>query len=131
MIKLNNFPFPPSTNVLYKNSGRGRVKTHQYKEYEHECEAWEWDNIDLIRKAIKKVKGKLVTLELEVYAPKSTWYTKAGKPKKIDVTNRVKALEDCLFKMLDIDDCHVFKCTQEKCISDKGKYVDITIKEYE
>jgi len=129
MIELFGFPFPPSTNALYKNAGKRRVKTHDYKEYEYECEAWEYENIKALKKAIKLLRGELVELNLKVFAPKSTWYTKAGKPKKIDVTNRVKALEDCLFKMLDIDDCHVFKCTQEKCISDK-KYVDIELREY-
>ena len=49
--------------------------------------------------------------------------------KKIDLSNRVKLLEDCVMDALEIDDSHTFAASQEKHQDPKNPRVEIEIEE--
>jgi Holliday junction resolvase RusA-like endonuclease len=130
MIKLEGFPVPPSTNALYKNVGRRRAKTDEYKEYEFDCEVWYCSNIKAVKRAIKYLGDfPLLTIKLEYNLPKSKLFTKQAKVKKYDLSNRIKALEDQLFRLLERDDSCVFEIHATKYMSDLNN-VNITISNY-
>lgn len=48
-------------------------------------------------------------------------FTADGAVRKVDLTNRVKFLEDCLCSALGIDDSHIFKVVLNKLHSDEEK----------
>lgn len=92
-----DLPMPPSINQVWatvKDHHTGkkkRVLTEQARDY---------------RNTIKSmVHGRLpeglFTLRLVFYYP---WYFKNGKLNKLDETNRIKLLEDCIAYALDVDD---------------------------
>jgi len=47
-------------------------------------------------------------------------FTLKNEPKKMDVSNRIKALHDCLGKILGIDDCLFFRIHAEKALCDEN-----------
>jgi Holliday junction resolvase RusA-like endonuclease len=53
--------------------------------------------------------------------------------KKIDLSNRIKLLEDCVRDALDIDDSQTFAASQEKhqCAEGEGERVEITVQRVE
>jgi Holliday junction resolvase RusA-like endonuclease len=74
-------PTPPSVNAAYRNvTGRGRVKTAAYTE-------WEEDADEAYIQQKRGVKPIIGERELEIRIPANT---------KGDVSNRIKAIEDYL-----------------------------------
>lgn len=112
-IHIKNFPFPPSVNEIYANAGKSRVKSRKYKKYLRDCESWRLANLRLINQC-KKTMERLDRLHVEynfnIPSEKIICTSKKllGKPKMYDVSNRIKAIEDVLFKMLGRDDSYVF-----------------------
>jgi len=113
MPALTNIPMPPSTNHLYasiKTRGRIiRVKSQEYKSWEKEFFAWSV----VYRAQIKAVKewaleqtSRNCTIRLDRYFwfCRSDIVCKDGTPKKLDVTNRIKAIDDAIAKLIGIDD---------------------------
>jgi Holliday junction resolvase RusA-like endonuclease len=90
MIVLT-LPFPPSTNNLFINTSRGRIRSSKYDEWATEA-GWE-----LKRQRPANVVGP-VSLMFEF---------QSGRDKrKRDITNLLKAPEDLLvkFKVIEADD---------------------------
>jgi Holliday junction resolvase RusA-like endonuclease len=74
-------PTPPSVNAAYRNvTGRGRVKSASYRE-------WEADADEAYIQQKRGVKPIIGERELEIRIPANT---------KGDVSNRIKAIEDYL-----------------------------------
>lgn len=84
-------PFPPSTNNLFINTSRGRIRSSKYDQWATEA-GWE-----LLRQRPSKVAGPVsLTFEFQ-----------SGKDKrKRDITNLLKAPEDLLVKhgIIEADD---------------------------
>jgi Holliday junction resolvase RusA-like endonuclease len=64
--------------------------------------------------------SRLYELRIDVYL--SAW-TKTGRVRKVDLTNRVKFLEDCVCTALGIDDSHVFRVVLQKHDSEQERTV--------
>ena len=92
-----------------------RFKSAQYKKWEI-----------LVNFTVKKIKviprfiGPL-RLEIEVYRP--DWYNKDLTIKKADISNRIKTLEDSVFKHLGADDSLVWEINAKKMDSNIFKTV--------
>lgn len=122
---------PPSDNELKKIihiRGMPRMaKSRAYNQYLGEIRLWALKNQDILEKA------RLLTLQCNPgWALKLTaiyWYqpktvilqndskktnSKKGEPKKHDVTNRIKALNDGLFSLLGADDKYIWECDVRK-----------------
>lgn len=119
MILLKGIPLPPTTNLQYstfvKNGRIMRVKAKDSVAYQKEFYAWASLKADDINKA-KSLLNE--TMELKIRAnfffSKDRLYTKKGKIKRLDVSNRVKLLHDCLADVLEIDDSQFFLCIETK-----------------
>lgn len=91
--------WPPSLHRYTTNRrGGGRVKTTEAREYQARAES-------AIRASVKGQRMKAA----KWYAVAFTFLgprveRKDGEPRKLDVTNRVKAVEDALAKAIGIDD---------------------------
>lgn len=56
--------------------------------------------------ASKSLSGK--KLEFKMFVSCSNWFTKDGRIKKNDITNRIKLFEDAVMDALGLDDSHVW-----------------------
>jgi len=105
-LVIGRFPLPPSDNRLYRNvMGIGRVKTKEYKAYAKAVEEWAYFNarsLSPIRRLA--ADAKLVYLEVLFLIHHPRLFTQALRPKRLDTTNRLKALCDMLAKILEVDD---------------------------
>lgn len=61
-------------------------------------------------------KGGLLEARAFFFFKKERLFTLKNKPKKLDVSNRIKAIHDSLCKLLEIDDSLFFKVTAEKVV---------------
>ena len=132
MFRLINLPMPPSVHDQYRPvamriksgpmAGRwtGRINpTAALNKFEKDCEAYEKANDLVIRKARTIVRGwissgKQLELHLFAYFPGIRIYTTDMEPRQMDCSNRVKALEDQLARMILVDDKHYFRVIVEK-----------------
>lgn len=138
-IILADFPLPPSVNsalmpvmskIKYNKKGKpyatGRmVKTYEHLGYTSACISWSMG----YKNHLAKYKYELLTqrrksealkepfalkVEYFFFMHRSKIITLAGKPEENDVDNRIKPCQDNLFKILNIDDSHVFPVYAEK-----------------
>lgn len=119
-ILIHSFPMPPSHNALYRNvPGVGRVATQELKDYKRECEVYALKNARMFREVRQLIFGKwkdFQSYKIDYYFvfKKERIYTKEGKAKKLDVSNRVKAAQDALCYILGFDDKNIWNSTCEK-----------------
>ena len=62
----------------------------------------------------KEIEGKKLCLVIILNMRHDQLYTKKGTIKKFDCSNRIKAIEDCICKFLEIDDSVIFRVAVEK-----------------
>jgi Holliday junction resolvase RusA-like endonuclease len=90
-LTVITLPFPPSTNNLFINTSRGRIRSSKYDEWAAEA-GWE-----LTRQRPSKVTGPvMLTFDFQSNRDK----------RKRDITNLLKAPEDLLVKfgIIEADD---------------------------
>lgn len=118
----------PSSNKLY-SSVRGRlIKSVNGRVYANACHYYALKHSAEINEIHTQCKGRPLRVDCNFVFPKSAVFTKDGRMKKADYTNRVKSCHDELAKMLLIDDC-MFVCgfSQKSVSTDGESYVDIEI----
>ena len=87
MIRYD-LPYPPSTNGLFFNASKGRVKTIAYRNWLDAA------GNQILAQGRKHIHGK-VSLAIAVTRPDR---------RKRDISNLIKAVEDLLVEMAVIDD---------------------------
>lgn len=123
-IFISGLPVPPTSNHQYVSMVRGgrtiRFKSKGAKDYEREFHSWAIRNKSMVDKAIVTLEKWHSPLEARAYVifEKSRLITKDFCMKKLDISNRMKALHDLLCDVLLIDDCHFVTNVNEKIISD-------------
>lgn len=127
---LNGFPMAPTSNQMYA-SVRGRlIKSNAARIYEQRCKAWSYSKLHLLEEIKTMVGDKALRVDMCFIFPKSRLFTQKETIKKLDYSNRIKAAQDCLSALLDIDDSHFFCGYKEKAISlDDREYINFTISE--
>lgn len=155
-IIITDFPFPPSVNNYLmpvfggtkinkkgKHYNHGRlVKTQSHIDYSVACDVWAAryksglkDLCESIRKRRDELEssGRVFALDVTAYLVFNREYvlTKSNIPKKVDADNFSKALQDNLFRILQLDDKYSFSPTIEKVIGSTSSknYVVLSIKE--
>lgn len=116
IIILDNFPIPPSSNAIYRsffNKKVGRLvhyKSQEMKAYEVLVESWSSTRQQMISSASETLTNLIFDqrnfIRVDAYfglKPEKLW-NREGSKKKMDVSNRIKALHDCLSNVLAIDD---------------------------
>lgn len=102
---LAGLPLPPSENEIYRNiPGRGRCATRALSDYQRAMKAWAsccrglWE----IRNTVSGWWA--VSVEAELYFHFRRLFTVDRRIKRLDTSNRQKALHDCLGSVLQLDD---------------------------
>ncbi len=123
LADLMYMPWPPTVNRMYITLRNGRrVSSKLHSDYKLEMTRYgslvEQNSRERVQGAIAK-KQKLMLL-LKFNMPFTMLYTKKGETKRIDCSNRIKAVEDSLCKILDIDDRHFWLILAQKQLTQKG-----------
>lgn len=145
---LSMLPMPPSSNRQYAaRSFPGRhakgfagpkdaafamariCPTGELTRYEKAIkETWKNEGTNLValykcRAALKDwlLKGLYVNVETFAFFPYFDVFTQKGTPKKMDGTNRLKALHDCLADLLEVDDSFFFDANVKKRVDEKDR----------
>lgn len=105
---FSNLPMPPSVNTSYVTVGNRRVKSASLVRFNLEMDNWSLSHFKELQNATKDLKGHKLEMSLIFYFPQIKILTKAGNPKRLDVSNRIKAIEDTFCRLIEIDDCHIF-----------------------
>lgn len=110
---IEDVPLPPSDNHLYINVnwGRGRasrVKSPEYKAWSETFDLCTRVHTKLCKDFIAKEasESSLLTVEIEIQMVYERFFTKRGTVRKLDATNRLKAICDALSRCIGIDDSH-------------------------
>ena len=123
MIFIPDFPMPPTSNHLYATILRGgkalRVPSKTYTQFKKNVKQWQLMNLDKVQEAhttLERLDEEERVLSVERYFlfHQKSLYRKDGYPKKMDTSNRVKALDDMLFEILEIDDKLIWRGSEEK-----------------
>lgn len=134
-IKLNLIPFPPSVNSAYAHfrdrSGTiRRCKSPAVLDWNGKFYAWELVNRHEVRNAknLLQTLNGLIGMKFAFRMSKQRLFTLKGTPKKLDLSNHIKILEDSITGLLGFDDSLVFKLEAEKIPHEKkSSWVDLEI----
>ena len=124
-LSFNDIPMPPSSNKAYKSFvAGGRIRhvcapdlvafKRDFSVYclaNHASFAW-------ARQELAGVPGVELRIDCVFYFKREQLYTLKGKLKKLDVSNRLKALHDCLAEALGVDDSCFMHITAQKRVND-------------
>lgn len=76
---------------------------------------------------LHEIQSKKLCLIVQVYFKKERLFTKDGRIKKLDISNRIKSCEDCLCNSIGIDDSQIFRVVAEKCVTDFDEQTVISL----
>lgn len=119
-IMLLDFPMPPSENAMYRNREKGgRCATKALLDYRQAVQDWVWSHQNQFHRIRKMIpKNELLRVGTVFCFPRSRIFTKDGRPKRLDTSNRIKAIHDEVGKLLEIDDSHIWDFFAMKMESD-------------
>lgn len=125
----------PSVNACYINVRRGRVASPELKSFKTKSLIWAIHNQPQLSKLKLDLMPYLEThkicLEFKFKFPaKKLWLKSSKTPKKLDVSNRIKAAEDRVCEFLDFDDRYVYRCVAEK-VEGSAEGFDLFVFAYE
>lgn len=122
-ILFMGVPLPPSSNKQYstflRNGKIQRVTSPAAALYQHDFKAWAFRHRADILAATQTILQWQSTIEIRAYVifKKSRLLTKDSRIKKLDISNRLKALHDLLADAFNIDDSHFSTNFNEKLVS--------------
>lgn len=116
---------PPSVNKMYysgRKQNRAWYPTKEFKLFKSEMADFYLMNkrqIDKTAEVFGLLIGgdSVVDIQRFYYLHRGRIFCKDGRPKRWDVTNRVKALDDALCEILGMDDSIIWKSTEEKILA--------------
>lgn len=125
MIALTLSGVPPSSNSLYSGSGR-RFLSRKGKQYKNLIRIEILDQLVGRDLSWLHVGVRLCVTYTFVFTEQELlnkgWPKTAKSPhKRVDVSNRIKSVEDALFESLGIDDSQVFMVVAEKALGDEAR----------
>jgi Holliday junction resolvase RusA-like endonuclease len=109
--------------------GPGRIKSPAYRNFERLVFAWKLQHVEDIAQAEIVTRGEgWIEVDVVFAFPPAKILTKDGRPKRHDVDNRLKALNDAVSEIVGFNDCRIVKQTIEKRqTASPTAYVDVTI----
>ena len=124
---------PPTSNKIYFQGTRltqhARTYAENFAKYMFEHYGPEAMQLDKTSAYYIGLRFYFDTLENESFNNPDVPASKRAKSwyKKIDLTNRIKLLEDCIRDFIDIDDSQTFSASQEKYQDPGNERVEIHI----
>jgi Holliday junction resolvase RusA-like endonuclease len=138
-IVFAKLPIPPSSNHQYFLAKRGNKTYHipsdDLKKFKKSMSIYPAINgpfFNMNKTGVRRwiEDGLLLEVRVMFFFRYNRIFCKDGKPKKMDVSNRLKALHDQLSHILEIDDSWFFKIYAEKCVAveslNEESYVEIS-----
>lgn len=126
IVIFSGIPIPPSVNQCYASFVRrgviNRVPSKLLRDFKSDFKRWADPHSIALAAGAQKIRGWLdagnfLQLEIKIYFTADKVFTKDGKVKRNDASNRLKAAEDALFERLYCDDSKVFRACIEKRIT--------------
>ncbi len=131
-LVLDGLPLPPSSNNQYKSFVRSgkiiHVRSPELVKYRQDFEKWAVANALGLRVAREMVEGCAVEIEAFFGFQRDRIYTKAGEFRRLDVSNYLKAVHDCLADAIGIDDRAFFSVVAEKFAVDDPRQEQVIIR---
>lgn len=135
-ILIKGLPIPPSSNSQYKLFRRGNKTYHVptdeliiFKELMERYPDKHPNEYQSHLKIMSDWLAKGLTLEFHAtffFSHKRVWTLK-NTPKRMDVSNRIKALHDCVSSILNVDDCVFFRISAEKTVVKENEAESVSI----
>lgn len=123
-IIFDKFPMPPSSNEIYKHFTNPktkkvvRVSSNALKDYKKQCDQWALVNHRLCKLANMYLRDEMyIQVDVWVAMHIERIHTGRGEVKKLDVSNRGKALFDCLSAAIGVDDRHFKRTRLDKIVA--------------
>ena len=118
-----DLPYPPSVNRAYATTRGGRrLLTAEGKLYKQSIRDVIGQRYSGVTPELSRLGEVPLALTIKLYTRVENKGWSEGKAKnrykRVDVSNRVKLLEDALFEALGVDDSLVFRLVVEKINSD-------------
>lgn len=137
-ITFDKIPLPPTSNHQYISFvRRGRIIHAPSKDlvnFKRQMQEYWLTQGDTLKFTRELFSGYPLKVHVDLYFERSRILSKRGSFKRLDVSNRIKALHDSLADALLIDDCMFVRISAEKHgvqkISDEGCSVRIEVTEY-
>ncbi len=129
--EFTGLPMPPTSNNQYipvKIKGFTRlVPSHDLKAFKANFVLSVMGRYRQEKKEIQEwvARGSYLDIEVKLYFMNEKLFNKQGGPKRLDATNRVKALHDSFSDFLEIDDLFFFRSSVEKLVGTREE-VQIT-----
>jgi hypothetical protein len=124
-VIFDRLPMSPQSNNLY--SGKAiRFPSKELKQYKKAMDDWRKEHLGLVCAARAALVAPLPEfqslLRVDRYfaLPAARIFTKDGTAQKLDASNRVKAFDDALADILQLDDRWFFSGTAEKVLCKPG-----------
>ncbi len=130
-LVFERMPMPPTSNHLYASHlrlGRViRVPSREYKEYRAKMLGFRLGNHIGFVAARGRFTDKPLSIHCDFFFPYEKIYTLDGRFKRMDVSNRLKAVHDELCEALGIDDCQFLEISARKLVGKLGCTASISV----
>lgn len=130
-LSVLNLPMSPSSNSQYALIRRGTktffVSSSELQTYKRHMAAYKRQNLAHVNAVQKQMQGWLVGgmklgIKTVFHFERSRLFTQKETIKKLDVSNRIKAVHDCFCTMVKIDDSNFFEVIAlKKWVHNKGE----------
>lgn len=124
-VYLNGLCLPPTENSLYPTFNGRRIKSKALLQFQRDIHYWRMLNKTTALQARETCqfwiqKGYFLKVSALVFFKKEKIFTKDGRVKQLDASNRMKALHDAISdQILSIDDRYFWSVSIEKVVGDK------------
>lgn len=134
VITLNNMPMPPSENHSYPTGKHGRrFKSKALTDFQKLfslCFSASGDDVPKFKELVQSWVTNNIRMYVTIgfYFKEERILTKDGRSKRLDTTNRLKAVCDSLAESLGVDDKEFWVVTAHKNVSQASfDYCDIRV----
>ncbi len=119
-IVINDFPMPPTLNKLFYSVEKKRKKDGSvyrkwkkdkvYKDYISLCHEWAFRHYLKVKDIKKQIaeSSNLIRLDTYFIFPYLKIFSRSGAVRKMDASNRLKALHDTFSTLISVDDSFFF-----------------------
>jgi hypothetical protein len=134
-VLLSRLPIPPALNNQYVNNPKtgGRFPSRELKDFKKAVEVWRLENLKLVASAKAALIARVPTQQKPIRIDRYFAFRGGrlialnGLPKRMDVSNRVKGIDDAIADVLGIDDCWFFGGSEEKVMVDSEAEEGVTL----
>lgn len=126
LLTFVNLPMPPSTNHMYITLRNGmKFPSPELKAFQAEMETRRKGYPDQNERFPSQ--GEPLSLELQFFLNAGRLLKKDGTTKRWDVSNRIKAMEDAVAKLIGVDDRHFWEVYAAKRVTTGPERVEARV----